>query len=589
MARIPPIRRASQRGICSGRRLGRREPLTDRRAWAVTAVTVVFMVAGTLTVAVTGGVAAADSVTTTIPVGDDPTAVALNPAGTSAYVANLEDNTLSVIDVSTQTVTATIPVGIGPDGVAINPAGTDAYVANSNYATYDGYGTVSVIDLSTDTVTATIPVGAYASAVVVNPAGTDAYVLNQGFGGQEGTVSVIDLSTDTVTATILAGGAYALAINPAGTDIYVSEFGGPVEVIDLSTRTVTATIPVAGKSTGVAVDPAGTHAYVADFEDGTVEVIDLSTNTVTATIPVGGGPFGVAVNPAGTDAYVTGGDEGTLSVIDLRTDTVTATVAVGAYPSAVAVNPAGTDAYVTNESDNTVSVVSLIAAAPKTPDRPTVTDGDHRATVSVTAPSAGDTPTSYAVTAADTTHPGRGSQTCTIHGATGACQVAGLTNGDTYTFTVTASNPVGTSPPSPASSPVTPAPPADLAVTLNGPGRVADGATFTENVTVTDHGPGNATHIAITMLIPAGLTVTSAAGASIRSGTLTWADPSLPSTVKVIYPVTFNVGAPTYGPAIIGAIAQDDGYDPNLSNNAAITTVQLLAPTKTQRTHGRSS
>ena len=66
----------------------------------------------------------------TIPVGNGPNAMAVNPAGTYAYVANYNDNTVSVIDTATNTVTATIPVGHVPDAVAVNPAGTYVYVAN---------------------------------------------------------------------------------------------------------------------------------------------------------------------------------------------------------------------------------------------------------------------------------------------------------------------------------------------------------------------------------------------------------------------------------------------------------------------------
>ena len=38
---------------------------------------------------------------------------------------------VSVIDIASNTVVATVPVGNGPTGVAVNPAGTRAYVANA--------------------------------------------------------------------------------------------------------------------------------------------------------------------------------------------------------------------------------------------------------------------------------------------------------------------------------------------------------------------------------------------------------------------------------------------------------------------------
>ncbi len=56
----------------------------------------------------------------------------------------------------------------------------------------------------------------------------------------------------------------------------------------------------------------------------------------------------------------------------------------------------------------------------------------------------GDPIQSYTVTATDTTTPANGGETCTS--ATTSCTVTGLTNGDTYTFAVTATSDVGTGP-----------------------------------------------------------------------------------------------------------------------------------------------
>src|SRR5438270_13520639 len=46
--------------------------------------------------------------------GTAPVGVAVNPAGTRAYVASLGNNSVSVIDASNNTVVAVVPVGTGP-------------------------------------------------------------------------------------------------------------------------------------------------------------------------------------------------------------------------------------------------------------------------------------------------------------------------------------------------------------------------------------------------------------------------------------------------------------------------------------------
>jgi YVTN family beta-propeller protein len=63
---------------------------------------------------------------TTITVGLGPTRMAFD--GTSAYVTNWTDNTVSVINPNTNTVTDTITVGNAPDGIAFD--GTNIYVTN---------------------------------------------------------------------------------------------------------------------------------------------------------------------------------------------------------------------------------------------------------------------------------------------------------------------------------------------------------------------------------------------------------------------------------------------------------------------------
>jgi hypothetical protein len=70
--------------------------------------------------------------------------------------------------------------------------------------------------------------------------------------------------------------------------------------------------------------------------------------------------------------------------------------------------------------------------------------------------------------------------------------------------------------------------------------------------------------------------VTAAPGATIRSGSVDWADPELASGKSIVYPVTFKVDAYITGPDTIGAITEDNGYDANATNNVAITTIQLI-------------
>jgi YVTN family beta-propeller protein len=88
----------------------------------------------------------------TVTVGNNPTAIGFDPRTDTIYVANTDDNTVSVIDGSTCNgtdssgcgqVTATIAVGSAPLSVGVDPNTDTIFVGDQ----YDG--TVSVIDGST--------------------------------------------------------------------------------------------------------------------------------------------------------------------------------------------------------------------------------------------------------------------------------------------------------------------------------------------------------------------------------------------------------------------------------------------------------
>ena len=292
-------------------------------------------------------------VVATIPVGIYPEAVAITPNGQYAYVNNCESETVSAINVSTNTVVATIPVGVYPEGVAITPDGQYAYVANASSASSNS---VSVINISTNTVVATIPVGYAPTSVAITPNGQYAYVNNV----VSNSVSVINVSTNTVVATIPVGyNPKGVAITPDGQYAYVSNIGSnSVSVINVSTNIVDYTIAVSSGPLAVAITPDGQYAYVANSKSNTVAVINISTNTVVHTIAVGNEPWSVAITPDGQHAYVANAVSDNISVINISTNTVVYTVAVGNEPRSVAITPDGQHAYVTNSVSENVSVIA---------------------------------------------------------------------------------------------------------------------------------------------------------------------------------------------------------------------------------------
>ncbi|MGV9779339.1 YncE family protein [Streptosporangium sp. NPDC003464] len=144
-----------------------------------------------------------------------------------AYIANVGDRAVSVIDTATGATTATVRVGssgwASPSDVAVSPDGTRAYTTNPDYKS------VSVIDTATNTAIATVPTNGYCRGLAVHPNGTRVYVADN----SNEVVHVIDTTTNTISRSIGVGSPpNGVAITPDGAGVYVSSDAGPVSLID---------------------------------------------------------------------------------------------------------------------------------------------------------------------------------------------------------------------------------------------------------------------------------------------------------------------------------------------------------------------
>jgi len=148
---------------------------------------------------------------------------------------------------------------------------------------------------------------------------------------------------------------------------------------------------------------------------------------------------------------------------------------------------------------------------PNTPGVATVVAGIEEATITVTAPTSGRTPTSYVVTATPD------GATCTVTGASGSCIITGLTAGTAYTFTTIAKRNSYSSAASAASASVT-----VLARTAPNTPGVATVVAGGEQATITVTAPtGGLTPTSyVVTATPGGktCTVTGASGSCIITG-----------------------------------------------------------------------
>ncbi len=193
----------------------------------------------------------------------EPVSVVFSPDGYSAYVASQGTDIVSFINVAANTVVKTIPLaGETPWSIAINPTGTTLYVAVTSspaYGALTGTSSIDMIDTQTGKITGSIPVpdvqiGSFLGGgqvfdgemapqaitdLVINPAGTYAFGTSQ-----EALVEKIDLMTNTVVGTL---------------DAYTSPMPGSTPG---SYKCSDAEWGIEGLSGGIAIDPTGTYVYV---------------------------------------------------------------------------------------------------------------------------------------------------------------------------------------------------------------------------------------------------------------------------------------------------------------------------------------
>ncbi len=173
-------------------------------------------------------------------------------AGGRVWVANQDNNSVSVFNASTNGKLAEIAVGAGPRTLAVAPNG-NVWVANKHAAT------ISVINASTLTVAQTLalPFASQPYGVAFAPTGGVAYVALEA----RGQLLKLDAASGAVLGSLDVGRHVRhVAVNSDGTQVYVSRFITP---------------PLPGESTGL-VQPGDAG--------GEVVVVSAGNMTVSSTL-----------------------------------------------------------------------------------------------------------------------------------------------------------------------------------------------------------------------------------------------------------------------------------------------------------------
>jgi YVTN family beta-propeller protein len=156
--------------------------------------------------------------------------LAAHPDGSTVYVSCEMESEVYMLDTSTNAVTNRIE-GVG-GGVAVHPDGSKVYVFGSD----SGQNTVTVIDVATNTATDTIPIGNGGYGIATHPDGSKIYVVNE----HNDTVSVIDASTHAVLKEIPVGDqpqGFGLFIGPLASNPISVTINDVIKFFDQSVAT----------------------------------------------------------------------------------------------------------------------------------------------------------------------------------------------------------------------------------------------------------------------------------------------------------------------------------------------------------------
>lgn len=146
-------------------------------------------------------------------------------------------------------------------------------------------------------------------------------------------VTILDAATGAVVETLPVGDAPVGAWPGTDGRMYVdNEAGKSISVIDPSTRSIVGTFALGFTPALAAIAPGG-ELWVTDTDSGRLVFFDAATGTKRGELATGGGAHAITFTADGAKAYVSNQAADTVTAIDVATKRVVKTISVGAKPN----------------------------------------------------------------------------------------------------------------------------------------------------------------------------------------------------------------------------------------------------------------
>ncbi len=292
----------------------------------------------------------------TVETGQSPEHFEITMDDQLAYVGNIEDSTVSVIDLKAGTEITRLAGFSLPHGFTVAPGASKVYV--SNFGAHE----VAVVQIASQQMAKRLAIGDVHRAALRDPAryrselagianptltvdGRFVYAAD----GDGGEVGIIDTQTDRVVKTIKVGEApWRSYASPDGQWMLVLNNGDEtISVISTKTQQVVTTLTGGPEMTGVNFTDGGNKAYVIVGGEGKVLAYDLKTFKRLNTLKLG---VNLALETGATTAdgkkvYIASSTDDAVYAIDSATDTVTRIADVGRFPWGVTILGAASENY----------------------------------------------------------------------------------------------------------------------------------------------------------------------------------------------------------------------------------------------------
>lgn len=263
------------------------------------------------------------------------------------YVQNSNSNSISVVDLTTNTILRNITVEGMPHNIKLSEDQLTLYILTSDRDS----GTIFMLNTTSNELMKEIPTEVSVQDIAIF---NGTMYASDVLGGK---VLVMNANGTLIDEINVGSRPQYMEVRPDGQVLYVTRLGGPISVVDLEQKIVIKEIDSGSMPHRLSFTNEGAILFVVNAESDTLSVIDSRKHEIIKTISVGDSPGYVALNPDETLAYVTNMDSNTVSIVDA--DKVVNEIRVGNGPYGIAFSADGGDlAYVSNVKGNDVSIIN---------------------------------------------------------------------------------------------------------------------------------------------------------------------------------------------------------------------------------------